>query len=1391
VELENVEDVYPLSSTQAGMLFHSISAPHSGVYIGQIRCLLSGDLDLAALQTVWQEVLQRHPALRSAFLWDGLDQPLQVVRQRVELDWKVLDWSEVARQLQTTRLEALLLADRRAGFDLGDAPLMRICLIRLDDTRHQLVWTCHHLLVDGWSVAIVLEEVFRLYHARLESRDGTLPAAAPYRDYIAWLGSLELEESAAFWRGYLRGFSLRTSLRTPLLVEHTGESLHRVVQTRIPAAISALLLDSARELRITLNTLLHGAWSIVLKRYSDESDVVFGTTVAGRPAHLPGIQQSVGLFINTLPVRVCVDEDLILRDWLACLQENLLRIREHEHSPLVRIQEWSDMPRGEALFDTLLVLENSPPGETSDGKSRKLKLVDRESLDQSNYPLAVLVIPDEELRLILVYDPSIYSGETVEGILGHLQTLLSAMPSHQDQPIRELPILSFEEEQKLLVAWNDTSEALPCGISVLDLISEQFECAPESTALAFADQRLSYRELGTASDCLARHLVNTGVKCGDRVAICLERGPDLITGILAILKAGGVYVPLDPDYPGARHEYVMRDSGVRLLLTSGKLAPGLSAFAVTQLLLDEQLLRPGSNGERQALPGIEAEQPAYLIYTSGSSGNPKGVLVSHRNLLASTLARHSYYQDRPDVFLLLSSVAFDSSVAGIFWALSSGAELVISEHRIEQDIGRLALLIAREGVTHTLCLPSLYGLLLEHAAADLLKSLRTVIVAGEAVPAHLVQMQRARLPEVVLYNEYGPTEATVWCSVYNTRAHDPCAPVPIGKPVANTRLFILDGRQRLVPPGVPGEIYVAGEGVACGYWKKPEVTKQKFVTANLGSTEERLYRTGDLARYLADGNIGFLGRVDRQMKLRGYRIEPAEIESVLLQYPGVREAVVLLTGTKVVSNEPDSKADATYANKSRLTAYLTTVTSLLERPCIDSVEIRDYLRRLLPDYMIPASFHVLDSMPLLPNGKVDVVALGELRGEADSPGETGVEPRNAIERQLADIWCEVLQMDAVGVHDDFFQLGGDSILSIHIVSKANQQGLSLSPNDLFNFPTIARLGYRISATEIENSRTNPSSDIDAVMLPLSDSAEQRSDEGAYSADPQGTRCPFIMVHAGSLMVAALRSSLVLDRPVYVLTATKHWEQADLEHDTTVEQLAEGNLAELRSLQPTGPYFLGGYSMGAPIALEIAHRLRLAGEKVELLFLLDPPGHTSSRSKPGPLPVGTRNREVDTPSSQSDALSTVTRYKARISGLSMSEKIRFVAVKVKKRAIRYFVNRPRAFTRNRVVRPGAAQLAILYRRLGLQVPAAFRNHYVNTVYLDASRQYEFKPYDGPVVIFHANKNPGDKQIWESVTTGELMVEWFDGRHMDFLENPELLNRWTSRLARMLMAERGTT
>jgi amino acid adenylation domain-containing protein len=631
---------------------------------------------------------------------------------------------------------------------------------------------------------------------------------------------------------------------------------------------------------------MQGAWSILLHRYSGETDVVSGATVAGRPAQIAGVEDAVGLFINTLPVRVVVDNAQRLRHWLASLQETLLRVREHEQTSLVRIQGWSDMPGGEPLFDNLLVLENTPDASMR-FEVPGLRVRDFQVLGPSNYPLAMVITPGREIELMLVYDPDAYLEESAKRILGHFQNLLTSIPSGLDRTVGSLPMLSEEESRELLVEWNDSGTLSPDTDTVLGSISRHAERSPDAPAVVCGGERLSYGELERRSDDWARRLVARGVVPGDPVGICVQRSASSITGVLAIMKAGGAYVPLDPEYPAERLRYLVQDSGAVLVLTTSELADSLALTADT-LCTDITDQAAGAT-----LPTLSEDMHAYVIYTSGSTGQPKGVPVSHRSLLRSTLARSAYYQEPPSVFLLLPSLAFDSSVAGIFWSLTRGGTLVISEPRMEQDMGRLARCIADHGVTHVLCLPSLYRLMLEHGDGADLAGLTTVIAAGEALTPDLVRRHREALPEARLFNEYGPTETTVWCSVFDTGDYGGEGTVPIGRPIAGTRLYLLDGEGRPVPVGVSGEIHVAGEGVSAGYLNRPDATAQRFVEHRIGGERMRVYRTGDMGRYRPDGNIEFLGRRDRQLKIRGFRVEPGEIETALERHEAVREAVVV------------------------------------------------------------------------------------------------------------------------------------------------------------------------------------------------------------------------------------------------------------------------------------------------------------------------------------------------------------------------------------------------------------------------------------------------------------------------------------------------------------------
>ena len=901
MKLENVADIYPLSHVQAGMLFHTLAAPSSGVYVEQYTCKLKGELQEEVFKLAWKKVLERHPSLRTAFVWQGLDESLQIVRQQVKLPWKVQDWRRFTPSEQELRLAEFLDSDRWQGFELEQAPLMRLMLIQLKDEIYQLIWSFHHLLCDGWSTSLVLREVLTLYESFCRGKNLNLPNTPPYRDYIAWLQAQNLDKAKIYWQDALKGFTEPTPLP---FAKFSSSSSYSQEQIFLTSEASDALQSWAKQHRLTLNTVINGAWALLLSRYSGEVDVVYGTTVSGRPTTLARVEEMVGLFINTLPVRVQVSPRQELLPWLQEIQSQLLEIRSFEYTPLREIQKWSEISPGRALFESIVVFENYPlQAQTED---RSLKIDDVHYLEQSNYPLALLVVPGTSLQLILIYDTSLFESDAIKRMLGHIQTLLAGFVENLRYSLAKLPLLTPAELHQLLGEWNQTQTNEQQEACIHHLFKTQVEQNPDAIAVAFRDEHLTYRELNQRADRLAHHLQSLGVGADVLVGICLEPSLEMVVGILGILIAGGAYVPLDPNYPPARLAYILEDTEAAVLLTQQRLVSLLPATSLPTLCLDTDWIKleekvnissPVSNLET-------SDRLAYVIYTSGSTGKPKGVLVTHRNLVHSTAARISYYTQPVDRFLLLSSFAFDSSVAGIFWTLCQGGTLVLSPPRLEQDMEQLAALIARRKISHILCLPSLYSLLLTYAPIIQLQSLEVVIVAGEACGRSLAQQHHAMLPDTLLYNEYGPTEATVWSSVYQVPSLVASSTIPIGTPIANTQIYLLDAQQQLVPIGIPGEIYIGGEGVSRGYLNQKERTAEQFIANPFSQdSSDRLYRTGDLARYGADGNIEFMGRVDRQLKIRGYRIELEEIEDVLRYHDSVQEVAVV---PKSMTQLPDS-----------------------------------------------------------------------------------------------------------------------------------------------------------------------------------------------------------------------------------------------------------------------------------------------------------------------------------------------------------------------------------------------------------------------------------------------------------------------------------------------------
>jgi amino acid adenylation domain-containing protein len=850
---------------------------------------LHGRFNRQHFTEAWSQVIQRHASLRAAFIWDGVDEPLQIIRRKVSMSWELLDWRTRPESGYQDAIKSRMQTDRIAAFDLAEAPLMRMTLIQLNDDSWQLLWTFHHLLMDGWSASIVLGDVQKLYHAASTGALAELTDVRPWRDHIAALQARDASADEPFWRSYLAGFHARNCLQSAAVQGNHPDSSMLMTEQALSTDITGRLTDIVRELRVTMSTLIHGVWALLLHHYCDDSDLVFGSTVSGRPADIAGVEHMVGMFINTLPVRVTVDNHGTLREWFQDLQKNLLELRDYEATPLVNAQSWSDLPRGESLFDSIVVFENFPTSDAGidDGG---LAINIEQHLEQSNFPLALLVIPGECVRLIVVHRLSRYDEATALQILHHLQTLLSSIPAYLEQSPTALPILDDIERQQL-DDWNDTKSKVSSNSFVHRLISDQARKIPDCNAVVCNNESLTFTELDSLSNQWAHEFIARGVKPGEHVAICINRSVTMIVAVLAALKAGAVYVPLDPAYPIDRLNAQLLDCGAKIVLTD-KQSATLPYASGEALIMDVDV--PVQRDTDPAI-NIDDNAIAYVIYTSGSTGKPKGVQVTHRNLLYSTDARLQYYPQQPSAFLLLSSIAFDSSVAGIFWTLCTGGTLVVSGYRMEQDPTQLAQYIAQHEVTHTLCLPSLYRALLDYADNTLLQLLNTVIVAGEAFPATgLLELHRKTLPDAALYNEYGPTETTVWATVFDTRHVVEGSMVNIGKPIANTSILLLDSKGRRCAVGLPGEICIAGEGVAKGYLNRADETADRFVTlTDYSDNYGRFYRTGDLGRYLPDGSIIFLGRQDNQVKIRGYRIEPDEVAAVLNRVPEVERAVVL------------------------------------------------------------------------------------------------------------------------------------------------------------------------------------------------------------------------------------------------------------------------------------------------------------------------------------------------------------------------------------------------------------------------------------------------------------------------------------------------------------------
>jgi amino acid adenylation domain-containing protein len=1326
-EAATEEDGYPLSFGQERIYFADQIAGAAPVYNVTMKLEIEGDLDPEILRSAVATLVQRHDALRTRFTLSEAGSIRQFVVPDVALSVPVVDLAGQAEAEQNAEIRRLEEEAGKSHFDLARGPLIGALLVRCAPSSHILLLTVHHIAVDRWSVKILLRELFEIYRAKRDHRVPQLSEIPPqYADYAqqqrGWLTEDVIERQIAFWKRSLAA----TPQLFPLLPDRPRPPRQTFRGEREAAVISEYLLgelkDLAQKERASLFMVLAAAYQALLHCYSGEDNIALAYPVANRNRF--GVADTVGFFVNTLLLTSDFSDNPTFRELLRRVRNSLLDNYENQDVPFEQVMEaaLSARPDGKRPpIQIMFVLQEDPlQGVTAPGLSLRWR-----EMGNGTSKLDLIVMIEESstgLEVVAEYNPELFDAETIRTLLQHFQTLLEAVIEAPDTEVGAVPLLSEAERHRQLVEWNDTRRPYP-RICIHQLFEAQAESKPDSVAVVSAERSLTYRELNHAANRIAQELLKLNLSTPDvRIGLCADRSPEMIAALLGILKAGGAYVPLDPAYPAERLEFMVRDAGIEVIVAEAKYAGRMRPLAKHVLglaSLDETATQEVcASVTGNATP----DSLAYVLYTSGSTGVPKGVEVPHRAVVRLLFGGEFLRPDANQVFLHMAPLAFDASTFEIWAGLSGGGKCVLYPEALP-TASQLGELIRRHGVTTLWLTSSLFNSVIAESPESL-HPLRQLIIGGEVLSVPHVRRALELLPETQLFNGYGPTESTTFACTYRIpRDFDPAAgSVPIGRPLGNTQVYVLDRYRQPVPVGIPGELYIAGDGLARGYLNRSELTGQSFVQHPFSSDRQaRAYRTGDIVRYRRDGNLEFLRRADTQVKVNGFRIELGEIESALLSCPLVKAAAAVVHEEATIGKRVVAYVETTDLHSHDLHTEELHTEDETEKI---KTEILRFLSQKLPNYMIPDHLVLLAALPLTASGKLDRRRLPSPEDFRRGAGLPLIGPRNEVEAKLLEIWKELLGNSDMGVDQDFFDLGGTSLLLTRLLARTEKAfGRKLDAAAVFEAPTVRDLALRVRAIDT-NSQTRR-------VFPLK---------------PLGALPPFFCVGAGAF-IRPLAKLMGPDQPFLGL-GLSHADKKWLKLSSSLEEIAAQLVITLRECQPEGPYSIGGWCHDGVMAYEIAQQLRDQGQTVSLLALFD--SQNPARGQEHAAKGGIRRR-----------FSKLKHHLATTfsNGLKSS-------LPLWRKGVRDRLNRIRR----------ARRVSFAEREGALDETQPMDNALEDTMFR-AVNSYRPETYTGAVTVFQCKDRPADiyfnsAESWRTVVAGDLRVYEIPGNHRSMFLEPNV-------------------